>query len=90
MITRKAIAILREHDSPVRLGQLLIEIAKICMENDEGDRQRNCWTRRRVSLNALVIRDLGSRWMKIWKDCAHDHVHSLRFIGISRGDPGTV
>jgi ATP/maltotriose-dependent transcriptional regulator MalT len=36
----KAIAILREHDSPVRLGQLLIEIAKICMENDEGDRAK--------------------------------------------------
>lgn len=36
----KAIAILRGHDSPVRLGQLLIEIAKICMENDEGARAK--------------------------------------------------
>ncbi|HNU35705.1 MAG TPA: tetratricopeptide repeat protein, partial [Methanomassiliicoccales archaeon] len=36
----KAIAMLREHDSPVRLGQLLIEIAKICMENDEGVRAK--------------------------------------------------
>ena len=36
----KAIALLREHDSPVRLGQLLIEIAKICMENEERERAR--------------------------------------------------
>jgi tetratricopeptide (TPR) repeat protein len=36
----RSIAILREHDSPVRLGQLLIEIAKVCMENDEAARAR--------------------------------------------------
>jgi tetratricopeptide (TPR) repeat protein len=36
----KAMDLLREHESPVRLGQLLIEIAKICMENEERERAR--------------------------------------------------
>jgi len=33
----KALELLREHDSPVRLGQLLIEIAKICLENEDRE-----------------------------------------------------
>jgi len=36
-----AIGILRDHDSPIRLGQLLIEIAKICMENEEREQARS-------------------------------------------------
>lgn len=35
-----AMDLLRKRDSPIRLGQLLIEIAKICLENEERERAR--------------------------------------------------